>query len=152
MKKILTVLVFAFVCLNLNAASVAGNWSDNLGDQPEVKALTPEMAQMGLDDFLTLTPKKYKEMTGKRLGFKQTLQLKAAQKIVKKQMNKDADISKGLYVLLAILGLAWVAMGIMDDWNGSDWIVNLVLSLLCWLPGVIHGLIKMKKYYPGGGN
>jgi len=148
MKRILTFVVLALMCINLNAASVSANWATTLGDQPEVKALTPEMAQMGLDQFLSLTPKKYKEMTGERMTIKQTVQLKIAQKIVKKEMKKEGDISKGLYVLLAILGLAWVAMGIMDDWNGSDWIVNLVLSLLCWLPGVIHGLIKMKKYYP----
>jgi len=148
MKRILTFVVLALMCINLNAASVSADWATTLGDQPAVKALTPEMAQMGLDQFLTLTPKKYKEMTGERMTIKQTVQLKVAQKIVKKQMKSEPDISKGLYVLLAILGLAWVAMGIMDDWNGSDWIINLVLSVLCWLPGVIHGLVKMKKYYP----
>ncbi len=148
MKKVLTLFVLALMCLNLNAASVSANWAVTMGDQPEIKALTPEMAQMGLDQFLALTPKKFKEMTGERMTIKQTVQLKVAQKIVKKQMKKDPDISKGLYVLLALLGLAWVAMGIMDNWDGSDWIVNLVLSLLCWLPGVIHGLVKMKKYYP----
>ncbi len=152
MKKILTVLVLALACLNLNAASMAGNWSDNLGDQPEVKALTPEMAQLGLNDFLSLTPKKYKEMTGKRLGFKQTLQLKAAQKIVKKHM-KDEDIPKGLYVLAAIFGWAWLIMGIKDNWDGKNWWVNLILVYLtCGIGGIIHAFIKMKDYYPSGKN
>ncbi len=148
MKKILTIFVLALMCLNLNAAAVSGNWYASLSTQPEVKALTPEMGKLGIDQFLSMTPKKFKEMTGQRMTIKQAVQLKVAQKLVKKEMKKDADISKGLYVLLAILGLAWLAMGIMDDWDGSDWIVNLVLSLLCWLPGVIHGLVKMKKYYP----
>lgn len=148
MKKILTLLVLALMCLNLNAASVSANWAVTMGDQPEVKALTPEMAHLGLDQFLALTPKKYKEMTGKRMTIKQTVTLKAAQKIVKRHMKKDADISKGLFVVLAILGWAWLAMGIMDDWSGSDWVVNLILTVLCWLPGVIHALVKMKKYYP----
>jgi uncharacterized membrane protein YqaE (UPF0057 family) len=102
---------------------------------------------MGLDQFLSLTPKKYKEMTGEKLGLKKTLQLKAAQKFIKKELKREADIDKGLYVLLAILGLAWVAMGVMDDWSGSDWIVNLILYALCYLPGLIHALTKMKKYY-----
>lgn len=147
MKKILTFLVFAMMCINLNAASMA-NWSDSFNNEPSVKALTPEMFQMGLDQFLTLTPKKYKEMTGERMTIKQTVQLKVAQKVVKKQMKGDPDISKGLYILLAFLGWAWLVMGLKDDWNGSDWIVNLVLYLLCWLPGFIHALTKMKKYYP----
>ncbi len=148
MKKILTFFVLAFMCLNLNAASSPANWAVTLGDQPEIKALTPDMGQLALDQFLALTPKKYREMTGERLTIKQTVQLKVAQKIVKRQMKKDADISKGLYVLLAIIGLGWVAMGILDDWDGSDWIVNLVLTVLCWLPGLIHALVKMKNYYP----
>lgn len=146
MKKILTLCAFALLFLN-SFAAVKADWATELGGQPEMKALTPEMVKMGVDDFLTLTPKKYKEMTGKRLGIKQAIQLKAAQKMVKKQMGNEPDFSKGLYVLLAILGLAWVAMGVMDDWNGNDWIVNLILTVLCWLPGLIHALTKMKKYY-----
>lgn len=151
MKKILTLFVLAIMCLNLNAASMAGNWSSSYGDQPEMKALTPEMAKMGMDEFLSLTPKKYKEMTGKRLTLKQTIQLKAAQKIVKRHAKSD-DIPKGLYIVLAILGWAWVVMGIMDDWQGNNWWLNLILVFLCWLPGVIHALIKMKDYYGGGKN
>ncbi|MBK9337016.1 MAG: YqaE/Pmp3 family membrane protein [Lewinellaceae bacterium] len=38
-------------------------------------------------------------------------------------------------------------MGVKSDWEGSDWIVNLILVVLCWLPGLIHALIKMKDYY-----
>lgn len=146
MKRILTLFAFVLFCLSSQAAVVA-NWSDEFKNQPEVKALTPEMVKMGLDEFLSLTPKKYKEMTGQKLGLKKTLELKAAQKFIKKQMKKEPEFSKGLYVLLAILGLAWVAMGVMDDWSGNDWIVNLILTVLCWLPGLIHALTKMKKYY-----
>lgn len=139
--------MFVLFVLNSNAA-VKASWADDFNNQPEVKAaLTPEMLQLGLDEFLALTPKKYKEMTGEKLGLKKTLELKAAQKVIKKQMKNDPDFSKGLYILLAILGLAWIAMGVMDDWNGSDWIVNLILYVLCYLPGLIHALVKMKKYY-----
>jgi uncharacterized membrane protein YqaE (UPF0057 family) len=147
MRKIFVLLFSAFFALN-SFAAVKTNWAGQFGDQPELKAaLTPEMVQLGLDEFLALTPKKYKEMTGQSLGIKKTFELKAAQKFVKKQMQKDPDIDKNIYILLAILGLAWVAMGILDDWDGSDWILNLVLTALCWLPGLIHALTKMKKYY-----
>ena len=147
MKKLFPLFIFVLFALNIDAA-VKTSWADDFNNQPAVKtALTPEMLQMGLDEFLTLTPKKYKEITGQKLGLKKTFELKAAQKMIKKQMKKDPEFSKGLYVLLAILGLAWVAMGVMDDWNGSDWIVNLILVVLCWLPGLIHALTKMKKYY-----
>ena len=86
-------------------------------------------------------------MTGEKLGFKKTVQLKAAQKFLKKNAKKGEDISKEIYIVLAIFGLGWVAMGLMDDWSGNDWIINLVLTVLCWLPGVIHAFVKMKNYY-----
>jgi len=130
-----------------STAPAEKNWADTFGTNPDVKALSPEMLKMSLDKFLTLTPSKYKEMTGKKLGLKKSMELKAAQKYVKKKMTSGADISKGVYVLLAILGLGWLAMGLLDDWSGSDWIVNLVLTFLCWIPGIIHALVKMKKYY-----
>ncbi len=143
--------IFALLIgLNSQAAAVA---TSSTNPDPELKSLmaafSPETAQMAIDEFLSLTPKKYREMTGKRLGLKKTLELKAAQKVLKKKLKKDgADISKGVYVLLAILGLGWLAMGLLDDWEGSDWLVNLLLTVLCWLPGLIHALVKMKKYYP----
>jgi uncharacterized membrane protein YqaE (UPF0057 family) len=152
MKKILTFFALALLCLNLNAASVQGNWTSDFGDSPEVKALNPEMAEMGLANFLSLTPKKYKEMTGKRMTLKQTIQLKAAQKIVKKQMKGDPDIPKGLYIVGAILGFTWILMGVMDDFEGKNWWVNLILTALCWLPGFIHALARMGDYYGGGKN
>jgi uncharacterized membrane protein YqaE (UPF0057 family) len=147
MKRILTTLAVLIFFASSSFAVVKTDWAQQFDQQPEIQVLSTDMAALGLDQFLTLTPKKYKEMTGEKLGIKKTLQLKAAQKFLKKELQKDADIEKGMYVLLAILGLAWIAMGLMDDWSGSDWIVNLILYALCYLPGLIHALTKMKKYY-----
>lgn len=147
MKRILTTLAVLIFFASSSFAVVKTDWAQQFDQQPEIQVLSTDMATLGLDQFLTLTPKKYKEMTGEKLGLKKTLQLKAAQKFLKKELKKDADIDKGLYILLAILGLAWVAMGVMDEWSGSDWIVNLILYALCYLPGLIHALTKMKKYY-----
>jgi uncharacterized membrane protein YqaE (UPF0057 family) len=112
-----------------------------------VQSLQPEMAGLAMDQFLSLTPNQYKEMTGQKLSIKQVVQLKAAQKFVKKQTSNKGDISKGVYILLAILGLSWIAIGVMSDWSGSTWLVNLLLTALCWLPGFIHALSIMKRYY-----
>lgn len=148
MRQFLTICAFLLICVSSKAVvGVDQNWSAQFQAEPEIQSLTPEMVQLNLDKFLTMTPKEYKKMTGKKLGLKKTLQMKAAQKMLKKKLNKEPDIAKGLFVVLAILGVAWVAMGVMDDWSGSDWIVNLVLYLLCYLPGLIHALTKMKKYY-----
>lgn len=143
-------LIFTFLLSSVFFISYAGS-----GAPAEIKPditpqseLSPENLKMGLEEFLALTPKKYKEKTGKKLGFANTLKLKAAQKVIKKKMRKpDADISKGVYILLAIFGLGWLALGLLSDFEGNDWWVNLILTFLCWLPGLIHALIKMKDYY-----
>jgi uncharacterized membrane protein YqaE (UPF0057 family) len=148
MKRFLTLLTLALMFqVSANAATAVTHWSLVLGDAPELQAVSPDALQLGLEQFLTLTPKQYKEMTGEKLGVKKALQLKAAQKFVKKSMGGEPEIPKGLYILMAILGFAWIGMGLMDDWSDSDWIVNLILVALCWLPGFIHALVKMKKYY-----
>lgn len=102
-----------------------------------------------LEGFIKLTPAEYQKMTGQKLTLKEKLKLKAAQMMVKKQLRKagDASIPQALYVVLAIFGFGWLAMGIMDNWSGNNWWINLILSLLFWLPGLIHALIVMKNYY-----
>ncbi len=156
MKQLFLSAIFAFLFATIAVAEVnpATTPVSEFSQAEEVQALAPEMANLTVAKFMDLTPAKYKKITGERLGVKKTIQLKMAQKALKKQLKKGGfggesgdGITKGLYVLLAILGLGWLAMGIKDDWNGSDWIINLVLTILCWLPGLIHALIKMKKYY-----
>lgn len=146
MKLIIT-SVFMLAMSTFMFGAVQSNWVSLFKDNVAVQSLQPEMAGLAMDQFLSLTPNQYKEMTGQKLSIKQVVQLKAAQKFVKKQTSKEEQFSKGIYVLLAILGLAWIAMGVMDDWSGDTWIVNLILSFLCWFPGVIHALVVMKKYY-----
>lgn len=124
---------------------------NDMNSATAVKEIDPNLVKMGAEKFLDLTPAKYREMTGQRLGIKNAVALKAAQIKVKNELgdmqNSDPDIDKNIYILLAIFGLAWIAMGLFSDWSGSDWIINLLLTMLCWLPGLIHALTKMKDYY-----
>jgi len=146
----ITLSSFAFTNASLvvpKEKTAANSWVTQFKDVPELKSLSPEMIQMGIDKFLSLTPSKYKELTGHKLGLKKSMELKAAQKFLKKKMAADEKIPKGLYILMAILGLGWIAIGVLTDWQGNDWWINLLLTLLCWLPGVIHSFVKMKDYY-----
>lgn len=148
MKKILLSLSFVLMSFAVFADSSVPAIESGVQEQIlELHEVSPDALNMSIDQFLELTPSKYKEMTGKRLGVKNTLKLKAAQKVIKKQRKKDSGITSGVYILLAILGLGWLAMGLLSDWEGSDWIINLVLTLLCWLPGLIHALINKKNYF-----
>jgi uncharacterized membrane protein YqaE (UPF0057 family) len=40
-----------------------------------------------------------------------------------------------------------LCMGLMDDWQGKDWWINLILVCICLIPGIVHAFIKMKNYY-----
>jgi hypothetical protein len=83
--------------------------------------------------------------TEKKLTLKEKIALK---KEIKKNTNtKEPEISKGLYILLAIVGFGWLGMGILDDFEGEKWLISLLLYCLVGLPGLIYTLIKMKNYY-----
>lgn len=145
---LIVVLLLGFTVQNAHAAP--GKLKNNaVGMELPNELRTDALANLTVDDFLAMTPKKYKELTGQKMGIKNAIKLKAAQKKIKKSMKNPAasDIPQGLFVVLAIFGLAWIGMGVMDDWSGNNWWVNLILVLLCWLPGLIHALVKMKDYY-----
>lgn len=102
-----------------------------------------------LNSFLSLSPKSYKELTGKKLSLKEKLSLKMAQKMMKKQSRKaeGGDLPQWAYILFAILGLGWLAIGIRSGWKGNDWWICLLLYFLFYFPGLIYALIVMNKYY-----
>ena len=119
------------------------------GDQ-KVNDNVDKIFRDNLTAFLDLTPRSYEEMTGEKLTLRETMKLKAAQKMVKNQLKKadgEDTFPKGAYIVLVILGWGFIPLGILSDWKGNDWWVNLLLTFLCWIPGVIHGLSKMKNYY-----
>ena len=60
---------------------------------------------------------------------------------------KKEPISQVGYIVLAILGLGWLAMGINDNFQGYDWLISLLLYLIFYLPGLIFTLIMMSNYY-----
>lgn len=141
-----TIALFAVLCsLSSNAAgiiSVPVDATDNA--KAGVEATIAKTKATNMEAFLALTPEKVKAMTGKKMTFVQKAALKMAQK---KAKRAGGEIPKGLYIVLAIFGLAWIAIGVMDNWSGSTWIVNLLLTFLFWLPGFIHALVVMKNYY-----
>jgi uncharacterized membrane protein YqaE (UPF0057 family) len=102
-----------------------------------------------LNSFLNLTPKAYKQLTGKRLSLKESISLKMTQKMLKKQqLNASNDgLPKWAYIVLSIIVLGWLAIGVKSDWKGNDWWISLLLYFCFILPGIIYSLVVMKKYY-----
>lgn len=155
MKRFFATLLIVFGFAQLMTVQATTS-TQNAGNEVVAKLLmqqndiTGSFANMTPEEFLKLTPKQIKAETGKKLKFKQVVALKAAQKAVKKQMKGnggDSGIDKGVYIILAIL-IPFVAVGLASDWEGNDWLICLLLSVLCWLPGFIYAIIKMKDYYP----
>lgn len=146
MKRLLTLLAVLFM-YTTSSYAVVNVAIDQHNLQGSFENLDPMVQNMDIENFLTLTPKQYRKMTGKRLGVKKALQLKAAQKVIKKATGQASDIPKGLYIVGVILGFAWILMGVMDDFQGNNWWVNLLLYIVCFIPGLVHGFIKMGDYY-----
>jgi len=120
-----------------------------------IAAPTAITANFGLqnitqEDFLALTPEKYHQITGKRLGVVKSMELKWAQKKLRHSNNAEnasASIPKWLYIVMSIFALGWLAIGIITGFKGNDWWIALLLYFLFIIPGIIYSLVVMKKYY-----
>lgn len=105
MKKsiLLQFVLMLFVAGNIQAAANLA-LPEDVKNQPEISEIISETGQSDVEAFLNLTPSKYKEMTGEKMGLKKTIALKAAQKAVKKQMSgKSAAGAKSQLVALLLV-------------------------------------------------
>ena len=144
MKHLIAFFALFLCTFTLSAATAS---SKNL--PASAAAHTSLSAPSPMEQFMSMTPKKYEEMTGKKMNWVQKLKFKGAQKLMKiKEKKANApEISQPIYIVMSIFFLGWLAIGILDDWEGYDWLIALVLYCLFWLPGVIFSLIKMMKYF-----
>lgn len=116
------------------------------------KAITANFGIQNIttEDFLALTPEKYRQITGHKLGLVKSMELKWAQKKLRNSAHAgegSGSIPQWLYILMAIFGLGWLALGIITGFKGNDWWIALLLYFVFFIPGVIYSLIVMKKYY-----
>lgn len=63
---------------------------------------------------------------------------KTSTKIVKKALKND--VPKGLLYVLCFF-IPWVAVGLATDWDIKTIVYNLLWTLLCGIPGIIHAII-----------
>jgi len=119
MKKIFITLLLAFFALQFAPVQAAIEVKNTSAvSSPEMlmmnKDFPPALLNMTTEEFLNLTPKKVKVMTGQKLSFKQTLVLKAAQKQVKKQLdasdNPAGDKKSQIVALLLCFFLGGLGM------------------------------------------
>jgi len=125
------------------------SWIEAPAKMPALDFKAAGLNKMNMESFLSLTPAQYKQMTGKRMGFFKSMELKMAQKQAKKNMKSEGggDLPQWAYIVLSILFLGWLAIGVRSNWKGNDWWIALLLYFLFYFPGLIYSLIVMKKYY-----
>lgn len=142
------VLLMGTIATYAAPKSVKASPQNQFIDSEKNAALVEGLQNMSLEEVLNMTPKSYREKTGERLGFVKSVKLKIAQTVVKRNQRKSAtDLPKAAYIVLAFIGFGWLAMGLLDNFEGNNWWIGLILYALLWLPGFIYSLIKMKDYY-----
>ncbi len=68
--------------------------------------------------------------------------VKKAKEIKNKQAGGDMDPI--VYYLLAFF-IPFLAVGLVTDWDIGQVLLNLLLTLLCGIPGIIHAFIVVSK-------
>ena len=71
-------------------------------------------------------------------------EMKALKKAVKSQKKSD-DISIDLLYVLCFF-VPFIVVGIVTDWHLPTVLINLLWFAICWIPGIIHGLIILRRY------
>ncbi len=126
----------------------------------QMQQMQAVLGTLSSQDLATLSISQVEGLTGHKMNFKEKVAFKIAKMKMKKMKRKmtaemkSADgiaeapgIDKMLYIILSIFVLPFLAVGLATNWEGNDWLWCLLLTFLCWLPGLIYALMKMKKYY-----
>ncbi|MEO8584266.1 MAG: hypothetical protein ABI415_10735 [Flavitalea sp.] len=146
MKNILrfSILVFALTLFSFPSSALT---LPSLNPDPAKKeSATATLPTMNIQDFVTLTPRKYKEITGEKMTIPQKISLKIAQHRLKRELKANpqselrmmsggvdtSDFNIGGFILGLLLSVVGVLIAyIMDDSNVIKWAwVGFGISLL----------------------
>lgn len=155
----LTFCLFAFNAFSVVASTEVS--ATPAGINPEqVQKIEAMLQDMSTMDLSKMTISQAEELAGRKLTIKEKIGFKVAKMKMKKMQKKatasmksgndlnapESGLDKGMYILVAFF-IPFLAVGLASDWEGNDWLICLLLTALCWLPGFIYALMKMKKYY-----
>ncbi|MFK8038018.1 MAG: YqaE/Pmp3 family membrane protein [Crocinitomicaceae bacterium] len=69
--------------------------------------------------------------------------VRSNRKVAKNYKNSD-EVPTGLLYVLCFF-IPFLAVGLATDWDIKALIINLILTALCGIPGIIHALIVVSK-------
>ena len=58
--------------------------------------------------------------------------------------NLGDDVSTGLLYVLCFF-IPWLAVGLATDWDIKKVLINILWTMLCGIPGIIHAFIVVSK-------
>ena len=63
------------------------------------------------------------------------------------ESNNSSDDDMLMLLYLCAILIPFVAVGISTDWDVKKVLINVLLTFLCYIPGVIHAFITIRDYY-----
>lgn len=71
--------------------------------------------------------------------------IKSKEKALKaSDSNLGGDVPTGLLYVLCFF-IPWLAVGLATDWDIKKVIINILWTMLCGIPGIIHAFIVVSK-------
>jgi hypothetical protein len=130
-----SLLSFVMMIFNLSSSALTLPSSEPVPPKSESTVAAP-LAKMNVQDFLALTPKKYKELTGEKLSLTQKISLKLAQKKIRKAIKNNESIDS-----------ADMANAIdSSDFNIGGFVLGLLLSVIGVLIAYLIGDTSVIKW------
>lgn len=130
-----SLMAFAVMIFNLSSSALTLPSLEPAPPKSESTVATP-FAGMTVDDFLSLTPKKYKELTGEKLSVTQKISLKLAQKKIRKALKNNESIDS-----------ATMANAVdTSDFNIGGFVLGLLLSVIGVLIAYLIGDTSVIKW------
>jgi hypothetical protein len=130
-----SIMAFALVIFNLSSSAVTLPSTEPVPPKSESTVAAP-FAGMSVDDFLSLTPKKYKELTGEKLSITQKISLKLAQKKIKRALKNNEKIDSETMANAVDT----------SDFNIGGFVLGLLLSVIGVLIAYLIGDTSVIKW------
>lgn len=112
MKRIIQISLLVLLLFSVSTTSFA-IVNGTATSEAKYEVTIPGTEDLSAEQFLNLTPKQVKELTGKKLSLKETVALKMAQKKIKKEMRKaDAAGAPKSQLTALLLAIFVGALGI----------------------------------------
>ena len=148
----ISLLAIVMMVFNLSTSAVTIPSTEPVPPKSDNTAVAP-LSGMTVQDFLALTPKKYKELTGEKLSLTQKISLKLAQKKIRKAIKNNekvdstemanaldtSDFNIGGFVLGLLLSVIGVLIAyLIGDTNVIKWAwIGFAVFLVIFLLAVL---------------